>query len=185
MENHFFEYDPSRADERWRALIPRLLKGQVSLIDVEDFYTCWQRFLPLRNRTRPHVIREQLLSKLPWIQKNVVEKEAKNSHGSCVVDLSGLDPSPGCAPFEKDLRKYCAQRCTTGPEILSYSGPGVIVDCKEPYLLDWVLQLNNTAHTNGCISVVFLWCPLFGPTLGNPFEAQGTRKLNQNTPCSQ
>ena len=35
------------------------------------------------------------------------------------------------------------------PEIVSYSGPGVIVDCKDPCLLEWVLQLNNTPHTNG------------------------------------
>ena len=29
--------------------------------------------LPLSNETRPHVIREQLLSKLPWIKENVVK----------------------------------------------------------------------------------------------------------------
>ena len=95
------------------------------------------------------MIREQLLSKLPWIKEKVVEKEAKNSQGSCVVDFSGLDPSPGRAPFEKELKKYCAQRCTTVAEIVSYAGPGVIVDCEDPYLQEWVLKLNNTPHTNG------------------------------------
>ena len=38
LERRFHEYDPSRADERWRALIPRVVKGQVTLIDLEDFY---------------------------------------------------------------------------------------------------------------------------------------------------
>ena len=39
------------------------------------------------------MIREQLLSKLPWIKKKVVKKAAKNSQDSYVVDFSGLDPS--------------------------------------------------------------------------------------------
>ena len=103
-------------------------------MDVENFYARWQRLLPLSNETRPHVIREQLLSKLPWIKEKVVKQEAKNSPDSYVVDFSGLDPSPGRAPFEKELRKYSAQACTTVPEIVSYSGPGVIVDCKDPAL---------------------------------------------------
>ena len=79
----------------------------------------------------------------------MVEKEAKNTQGSCVVNLSGLDPSPGCAPFEKELRKYCAQCCTTVPDIVSYAGPGVIVDCKDSYLQEWVLRLNKKPQTNG------------------------------------
>ena len=56
LKQRFHEYDPSRADERWRALTPRVVRGQVSLIDLEDFYTPWQRFLPLSNETRHHVI---------------------------------------------------------------------------------------------------------------------------------
>ena len=116
---------------------------------MEDFYAHGQHLLPLSNETRPHVIREQLLSKLLWIKEKVVKQEAKYSPDSYVVDLSGLDPSPGRAPFEKELRKYRAQRCTTAPEILSYSGPGVIVDCKDPYLQEWILQLNNARHTRG------------------------------------
>ena len=32
---------------------------------------------------------------------------------------------------------------------LSYSGTGVIVDCKDPYLQEWVLQRNNTPHRKG------------------------------------
>ena len=101
LEQPFHEYDPSRADERWRAPTPRVVKGQMTLIDLEDFYARWQRLLPLRNETGPHVIREQLLSKLPWIKEKVVKQEAKNSPDSYVVDSSGLDPSPGRAPFEK------------------------------------------------------------------------------------
>ena len=148
-EQRFHEYDPSRADERWPALTPRVVKGQVTLIDLEDFYARWQRLLPLSNETRSRVIREQLLSKVPWIKEKVVKQEAKKSPDSYVVDFSGLDPSPGRTPFEKELRKYSAQRCTTVPEILSFSGPGVIVDCKDPSLQDCILQLNNTAHTRG------------------------------------
>ena len=122
LEQRFHEYDPSRADERWRALTPRVVKGQVTLIDLEDFYARWQRLLPLSNDTRPHVIREQLLSKLPLIREKVEKQEAKNRPDRYVVDLCGLDPSPGRAPFEKELRKYSPQRCTTVPEIVSYSG---------------------------------------------------------------
>ena len=149
VEQGFHEYDPSRGDEGWRALTPRVVKGQVTLIDLEDFYARWQRLLPLSNETRPHVIREQLLSKLPWIKATVVKQEAKNSQDSYVVDFSGLDPSPGRAQFKKELRKYSAQRCTSVPEIVSFSGPGVIVDCKDPSLQEWILQLNNTPHTRG------------------------------------
>ena len=58
------------------------------------------------------------------------------------MGFSGLDPSPGHAPFEKELRKYSAQRCTTVPKIVSYSGPGVIVDCKDPYLQEWIFSVN-------------------------------------------
>ena len=36
-DQRFHEYDPSRADERWGALTPRVVKGQVTLIDLEDF----------------------------------------------------------------------------------------------------------------------------------------------------
>ena len=148
LEHGSHEYDPSRADERLRAMTPRVVRGQVSLIDLEEFYTRWQRLLPLSNETRPHVIREQLLSKLPWIREKVVKKEAKNSQGSYVVDFSGLDPSPGPAPFGKELRKYSAQRCIKLPEIVSYFGPGVLVDCKDPYLQEWGMQLNSRPHTN-------------------------------------
>ena len=118
-------------------------------MNLEDLYAHWQGLLPLSNETRPHPIREQLLSKLPWIKEQVVKKKAKNSQGSYVVDFSGLDPSPGRARFKKQLRKYSAQRCNTVPEIMSYSGPGVMVDCKDPYLQECILQLNNTPHTRG------------------------------------
>ena len=104
------EYDLSRPDEQWRALTPQVCQGQVSLIDMEVFYTRWQRLLPLSNKTRPHVIREQLLSKLWWIKEKVSEKEVKNSQCRCVVDLSGLDPLPGCAPFENETQdKLCSK----------------------------------------------------------------------------
>ena len=63
------------------------------------------------------------------------------------MDFSGLEPSPGRTPFENELRRYSAQRCTTVPGTVSYSGAGVIVDCKDPYLQEWILQLNNTPHT--------------------------------------
>ena len=82
----------------------------MSLIDLEELHTRWQHLLPLSTETRPHVIRDQLLSKLPWNKEKVLKKDAKNSQGSYVVDFSGLDPSPGCASFEKELRKYSAQR---------------------------------------------------------------------------
>ena len=149
LEQRFHKYDLSRADDRWRALTPRVVIGQVTLIDLEDFYARWQRLLPLSNETRPHVIREQLLSEIPCIKEKVVKQEAKNRPDSYVVDFSGLDPSPGHAPFEKELRKNSAQRCTIVPEIVSYSGTGVIVDCKDPYPQEWILQLNNTPHTHG------------------------------------
>ena len=59
LEQRFHEYDPSRADERWRALTFRVVKGQVTLIDLEDFYARWQRLLPLSNETRapPMILR--------------------------------------------------------------------------------------------------------------------------------
>ena len=44
----------------------------MTLIDLEDFYARWQRWLPLTDKT--HVIQEQLLSKLPWIKEKVVKK---------------------------------------------------------------------------------------------------------------
>ena len=149
LEHRYHEYDPSRADERWRALEPRVVKGKVSIVDLEDFFTRWQRMLPLTNETRPHVVREVLLAKLPWIKEKVVEKEAKLSQGSCTVDFSGLDPSPGRAPFENELKRYCSRYSRAVPEIVSYAGPGAIVDCKDPELLEWVLQLNNSPHANG------------------------------------
>ena len=90
------------------------------------------------------MIQEQLLSKLLWIKEEVVKKEANNSQGSYVVDFSGLDPSPGRAPLEKELTKYSAQCCITVSEIVSYSRAGVIVDCKDPYLKDWTQQ--HTSH---------------------------------------
>ena len=71
LEDSFHEYDPSRANERWRALTPGVVRGQVSLINLEEFYTPWQRLLPFSNKTQPHVIRVQLLSKLPWIKEKV------------------------------------------------------------------------------------------------------------------
>ena len=131
-EQRFHEYDPSRADERWRALTHRLVKGQVTLIDLEDFFARWQRLLPLSNEIRPHVIREQLLSKLPWIKEKVVKQEAKKSPDSYVVDFFGLDPSPRRTSFKNELRRYSAQLCTTVPGIVSYSMPGVRVHCKDP-----------------------------------------------------
>ena len=46
LEHRFHEYDPPRANERRRALTPRVVKGQqLSLIDLEEFYTRWQRLL--------------------------------------------------------------------------------------------------------------------------------------------
>ena len=69
-----------------------MVKGQVTLIDLEDFYARWQPLLPLSNETRPHVIRELLLRKLPWIKEEVVRQEAKNGRDSYLVDFSGLDP---------------------------------------------------------------------------------------------
>ena len=149
LEQRSHEYDPSRADDRWRALTPRVGKGQVTVIPLKDFYALWQRLLPLSNENRPQIFREQLLSKLPWIKEKVVKQEAKNSPDSYVVDFSVLDPSPGHARFEKQLRKYSAQCCTTVPEIVSYLGPGLIVDCKDPYLQEWILQINNTPRTRG------------------------------------
>ena len=92
---------------------------------------------------------EQLLSKLLWMKEKVVKQEAKNTPDSDTVDFSGLDPMPGLAPFEKKLKKYSAQGCTTVPEIVSLSGPGLIVDCKDPALQEWILKLNNTPHTRG------------------------------------
>ena len=71
LEQRFHDYDPSRANDRWRALTPRVVKGQVTLIDLEYFYARWQRLLPLSNNTCPHVIREQLLSKLRSIKEKV------------------------------------------------------------------------------------------------------------------
>ena len=101
-----------------------MVKGQVTLIDLEDFYARWQRLLHLSNQTRSPMIRKQVLSKLPQIKKKVVKREAKNSQGSYVVDFSGLDPSLNRAPFEKELRKYSAQRSTTFAGIVSYSAWG-------------------------------------------------------------
>ena len=69
-----------------------MVKGQVCLIDSEELYTRWQCFLTLSNETRPHMIPEQLLSKLLWIKEQLVKQEAKNSQGSYAVDFSGLDP---------------------------------------------------------------------------------------------
>ena len=34
-------------------------------------------------------------------------------------------------------------------EIVSYARLGVIVDCKDRYIQEWVPKLNNTPHTNG------------------------------------
>ena len=120
----------------------------MSRIHLEEFHTRWLRLWPLSNETLPHVIREQHLSKLRWIKEKEVDKETKNSQGSCVVDFSGLDPSPGRASFEKELGKYCAQRCTTVPKIVCFVGSGVMCDGKDPYLLKWVLQLDKKPHTN-------------------------------------
>ena len=118
----------------------------MSLLDLVDFCTRWQRWLPLSNETRPHVIWEQLLSKHRWIKEKVVKKEAKKSQGSYVVDLSRLDPAPGLVPCKKELRKYSAQRCTTLPEIVFSLGPVLIVDYMDPYLQE--TQLGNTPHTH-------------------------------------
>ena len=160
-----------------------MVKGQVTLIDLEDFYARWQRLLPLSNGTRPHVIQEHLLSKLLWIKEKVVKQEAKNSPDSFVVESSGLDPSPGRTPFENELRRYSAQRCTTVPEIVSYSGPGVIFDCKDPYLQEWILQLNNTPHTRGYTMKVEQCRPRFKPediyALKNVSEREALERLNK------
>ena len=83
-----------------------MVEDQVTLIDLEDFYARWQRLLPLYNETLPHVIWQQLLSKIPWIEEKVFKKQAKNSQGRYVVNFSGLDPSPGRAPLKKELSKY-------------------------------------------------------------------------------
>ena len=74
LQKRFHKYDPSRSDERLRALTPRACQGQVNLIDLEDFHAPWQRLLTLSNETRPHAICEQLLIKLPWIKDKVVKR---------------------------------------------------------------------------------------------------------------
>ena len=56
-----------------------MVRGQVSLIDLEEFHTRGQRLVPLSNETPPNVIQEQHLSKLLWIKEAVVKKEAKNN----------------------------------------------------------------------------------------------------------
>ena len=89
-EQRFHEYDPSRANERWRALTPRLVIGQVTLIDLEDFYARWQRLLPLSNETPPQVIWEQLLSQLPWIKEKVVETRPKIARAVMWLSLVAL-----------------------------------------------------------------------------------------------
>ena len=66
-----------------------------------------------------------------------------------MFDFSGLGPALGRNSCEKELRIYCAQHCTTRLEIMSYAGPGVIVDYKDPYLLEWVFRLSNTSQANG------------------------------------
>ena len=53
LQQRFHGYHPSRADERWRALTLRVIRGQVFLIDLEHFYSRWQRLLPLSNETSP------------------------------------------------------------------------------------------------------------------------------------
>ena len=68
-------------------------------IDLEDFYAPWQHLLPLSNGTRRHVIRKQLLRKLPWMKQRVVQKEAKISQKSCTVDFSGHDPRRASLPL--------------------------------------------------------------------------------------
>ena len=136
----------------------------MTLIDLEDFYARWQRLLSLSNETRPHVIREQLLSKLPSIKDKVVTQEAKNSPDSYTVDFTGLAPTPGLAPFGKELKKYSDQACTTVPEIVSFSGPGVIVYSKDPALQEWILKLNNTPHTRSYTMKVEQRRPRLKPT---------------------
>ena len=59
-----------------------MVKGRVSLIDLEEFYTRWRRLLPLSSGTGPHAIPEQLLSKLLRIKEQVLEKEAKVASGN-------------------------------------------------------------------------------------------------------
>ena len=149
LEHRCHEYDPTRADERLRALLPRFVEGQVSLLDSKDLYTCSQRLLPLSNQTGPHVICEQLLTKLSCIKEGVVEKEAKISQDSCVVDFRGLDPLPRRATFKNELRRYGAQHRTTVLKILSYAARGLVGDCENPYLMAQVLNLNNSVHENG------------------------------------
>ena len=93
LEQRFHEYDPSRADERWRALIPRVVKGQVTLVDSEDFYARWQQLLPLSNETRPHVIWEQLLSKLPWMKEEMV---GRHTSKACALSHRRVGYGCGC-----------------------------------------------------------------------------------------
>ena len=115
LEQRFHEYDPSRADDRWPGLTPVVFKGQVTLINLEDFYARWQRLLPLSNETRPHVIREQLLSELPLIKEKVVKQEAKNSPDRYVVDgpFQSLGRSLVCnRPQQLWLRPLVANRLT-------------------------------------------------------------------------
>ena len=33
--------------------------------------------------------------------------------------------------------------------LFPFWGPGLIVDCKDPYLQEWIFQLNNTHHARG------------------------------------
>ena len=37
LRHALYQYDPSRPNERWRALTPRVVKGHVSLSDLEEF----------------------------------------------------------------------------------------------------------------------------------------------------
>ena len=52
-EHCFHGYDPSRADDRWRALTPSVVKGQVTLIDLEDFSCSLATFVAFEQRDSP------------------------------------------------------------------------------------------------------------------------------------
>ena len=120
-------------------------------MDLEDFHTCWQPLLPLSNDTRLQMIRGRLLSKLTWSKEKVFfenrQETARKVMWWILVALTLRRVAPR---KKKKLRKYSAQCCTTVPEMISNSGPGLIVDCKDPHLQEWVLQLNTTRHTKGC-----------------------------------
>ena len=116
-------------------------------IDLQQFCTGWQCLLSLSGETRPYIIREELLSRLPWIKEKVAEKEAKATLTTIVVEFGELDPLPGLSQFENKLTKFCITSSLTSPTFLHYLGPGVAVDCKDGWTMAKLLGLTNTAQT--------------------------------------